>query len=317
MVSVDFSDDFGNKMKLYLFVNPYSGGGKGQAAHEAVMPPFDKAGMDLEVIQTTHSGHPKELTNTLDLNGFDGLCAIGGDGTLGEVVNGLLSREDGEQIPLGFIPGGSGNSYIRDMDMLDPVKAVENIIHGTPRKMDVVKLTFQNDLSPMYVFNIIGWGMVTDIGIQAENIRWLGESRYTLMSVVEVMKNRSYKARLLLDDKDISDEFSFVIFCNTIHTGKGMKMAPLAKLDDGLVDVVVVRHVWKRREILTMMPKIFNGSHTQHPAVEYFQVKKFSLAPEKDDILNINGEIIGSTPVKGKVIPGAFSLLMRSNNPDQ
>ena len=101
-----------------------------------------------------------------------------------------------------------------------------------------------------------------------------------------------------------------IIACNTIHTGKGMKMAPKAKLNDGLIDLVVVRHGIKtsRMKLLSMLPKVYNGSHIKHPILEYYQVSEFLLIPDKDDILNIDGEILGSTPIKVKMLQGAFEV---------
>ena len=87
-----------------------------------------------------------------------------------------------------------------------------------------------------------------------------------------------------------------------------MKMAPKAKLDDGLIDLIVIRSGATRTRLLQVLPKLFDGSHIKEPEVEYYQTSEFSLIPEKDEILNIDGEIMGSTPIKVKMISNAIEI---------
>ena len=157
---------------------------------------------------------------------------------------------------------------------------------------------------------MIGWGLVTDVGNQAEHFRWLGTNRYTILSVVEVLRHKSRPATLIMDDKKIEDEFIFIIACNSIHVGKGMKMAPKARLDDGLIDLIVIRSGVSRTRLLQVLPKLFDGSHINEPELEYYQTSQFSLIPETDEILNIDGEIMGSTPIQVNVIPKAFEMFV-------
>ncbi len=296
-------------MKFYLTMNPRGGGKKGPKLLRLVKPIFESAGIELTIIETTFAGHSRELANQLDFTSYDGFITIGGDGTIHEAVNGLLTRPDKKQIPIGVIPGGSGNSFMHDLDLLDPVEATKAIIDGHTRQIDVAEVKINHVTK--YAFNIIGWGLVTDVGKKAERFRWLGESRYTFTSLIEVITQSPRYAKLLLDEKQIIDDYTFIIACNTIHTGKGMKMAPKAKLDDGLIDVVVVKYGISRFKLLSLLPKLFDGSHIENPIVEYYQVKEFSLIPIKDEILNIDGEILGSTPINVKVKPKAFTVFCK------
>jgi len=293
-------------MKFILTVNPHGGKKHGLKLLDKVRPKFEAADCELFIIETTFAGHAKELANQLDLKKYDGFIAIGGDGTLHEVVNGLLSRQDRQKIPIGIIPGGSGNSYMHDLRLTDPMQAVETIINGKTREVDTAHVEVNHVIK--YAMNMVGWGLVTDVGNRAEHYRWLGTGRYTILSVAEVLRHKSRAAALILDEKKIEDEFTFIIACNSIHVGKGMKMAPDAKLDDGLIDLIVVRAGVSRTRLLQVLPKLFNGTHINEPEVSYFQTTKFSLIPEKDEILNIDGEIMGSTPIKVKMIPKAIEI---------
>jgi sphingosine kinase len=292
--------------KFLLIYNPHGGLKKGKHILKKIKPIFENAKKELTILESEYSGHAFDYANTLKFQGYHGLCVIGGDGTMHEVVNGMLTRSDKKQLPIGLIPGGTGNSFMHDLELMNPIDAVKAIIGGNTRQIDVAEVKI-NDMIK-YAFNIIGWGLVTDVGNKAEKWRWLGEARYTLLSVFEVLKYKPRLATLILDNDEIIDNFTFIIGCNTMYTGKGMKMAPKAKLDDGLMDIVVVRHGHSRLKILTMLPKVYDGTHINSPILEYYQVSEFSLIPERDEILNIDGEVSGTTPIHVKMIPGAFQV---------
>ena len=293
-------------MKFIITVNPHGGKKLGPRLLNRVKPLFEAKGIELFVVETTFAGHAKELANQLNITEYDGFIGIGGDGTLHEIINGMLSRHDGRKIPIGIIPGGSGNSYMHDLNLTDPSKAAKAIINGKTRSLDTAKVEVNHIIK--YSNNMIGWGLVTDVGNQAEHFRWLGTNRYTILSVVEVLRHKSRPATLIMDDKKIEDEFIFIIACNSIHVGKGMKMAPKARLDDGLIDLIVIRSGVSRTRLLQVLPKLFDGSHINEPELEYYQTSQFSLIPETDEILNIDGEIMGSTPIKVEMISNAFDM---------
>ena len=295
-------------MKFILTVNPHGGTKKGPQILKKVKPIFEASGTDLFIIETTFAGHAKELANQLGLTEYDGFIGIGGDGTLHEIINGMLSRPDGNKIPIGIIPGGSGNSYMHDLNLTDPLKAAKAIIQGNTKFLDTARVEVNHVVK--YANNMIGWGLVTDVGKKAEHYRWMGTNRYTILSVMEVFRHKSRSAALIMDNKKIEDEFTFIIACNSMHVGKGMKMAPKARLDDGLIDLIVIRAGASRTRLLQVLPKLFDGSHINEPEVEYFQTSKFSLIPETDEILNIDGEIMGSTPINVEMIPKAFEMFV-------
>jgi len=270
-----------------------------------VRPIFENNSAELDVLETEYAGHTTELAREIDLNGTTGLCQIGGDGTFHEIINGLLTRYDGKQVPLGYIPGGTGNSFMYDMECLDPVEATERIINGDTMAIDLAEVQMPNE--KVYCMNIVGWGMVTDINKSAEKVRWLGEQRYNVTTLLHVMKLKQRSAKLVIDGEEMEDDFLFTIACNTKHTGRGMKMAPKSELNDGLIDLVLVRDAG-RLNLLRMFPKVFDGSHIDDPIVEYHQVSSFSVTPAENEILNLDGELKGSTPFSVRVIPSAFRV---------
>lgn len=293
--------------KFYLTVNPYGGGKRGPKILKNILPLFEEKNIQLTIIETEYAGHNKELANQLDMNGYDGFCCIGGDGTMYEVINGLMTREDRQKFPIGLITGGTGNSFMHDLDCLDPMDAAKRIVKGERRSIDIFSCKANGE--QYYGFNILGWGIPTDANILADKLRWMGSQRYNLSSIVEVLRHKKRFARVTIDGSSIGADFAFIIGCNTIHTGKGMKMAPLARLNDGLIDLIIVRKV-SRLKLLKLFPKVFSGKHIGDPGVDYRQVKQFSIIPEEDNQLNLDGEVLGSTPVEVQVLPNEIELLL-------
>lgn len=284
--------------KLFLIYNPHGGLKKGKYILKKIKPLFEKAEKELTILESEYSGHAYDYANTLKFQGYDGLCVIGGDGTMHEVINGMLSRKDNDRIPIGLITGGTGNSFMHDMKCVDPVKAAKKIIEGNIRAIDVAKVIANKKV--YYSFNLIGWGVPTDSNFLAEKLRWMGGLRYSVSAIFEVLKGKKRIAKLMFDGKEIESDFTFIIGCNTIHVGKGMKMAPKAIVDDGKLDLIIVKKV-NRFKLLLLFPKLFNGTHIESPLVEYMQVNKFSIIPKTKNGLNIDGEMKGFTPAHVKI----------------
>ena len=299
-------------MKVSIILNPYGGGRRGRDILAQILPIFQSNGVDVTLSETTHAGHATSIVQALTLDGLDAVVVIGGDGTLNEVVNGMLSREDKQKIPIGVIPGGSGNAFAHDLDLVNPVEAAHAILGRRVQAVDAIRVQMESPRETVYALNILGWGLVTDIGQTAQKLRWLGERRYTLVTMMEILRHRARAATLVLDDKEIVDDFTFVIACNTIHTGKGMKIAPKARLDDGLMDVVVVRGHARKTRLLQLFLKLFEGKHIEDPLCEYYQVRRCAILPEKAGPLNRDGDIMGSTPVRLEVVPKAFSVFSKA-----
>ena len=293
--------------KYYITVNPHGGTKKGSKILSQVLPIFESENAEVTVIETEYAGHARDLAMDVDMTNYDGFCCIGGDGTMHEAINGLLKRKDKKRFPLGLITGGTGNSFMCDMNCQDPIDATKRILSGNRRFIDVLECNSNGDV--YYAFNLVGWGMPTDINNLAEKMRWLGTQRYNVATLIEVMRNSKRFAELKVNGESITDDFAFIIACNTIHVGKGMKMAPKAQLDDGLVDIIIVPKV-NRFSLLKLFPKLFTGEHINSPELQYKQVNSFSIIPKENNKLNIDGELLGTTPVNVKVLQKEIEILI-------
>jgi YegS/Rv2252/BmrU family lipid kinase len=293
------------QQRLAIIVNPRGGAGRGTAILEQVRPVFAAAGVELKIHFTTHRGHASELAGQLDLAGFAGLCSIGGDGTNHEVACGLMRRNRPAEVPLGIIPGGTGNSLAQHLNCQDPIAAAKKIVQGDILPLDVARVTSAAGID--HSINIIGWGAAVDINRTAERLRWLGSIRYSLAALWEILRARRRPLRLTLDGETSEDEFHMVLACNTRFTGKGMQLAPRAQLDDHLLDVIVVRRA-TRRQMLQLFSRVHAGTHLDLPFVEYRQVGRMELSSPGCEPLNLDGELKRHLPIRVEVVPAALRI---------
>jgi diacylglycerol kinase (ATP) len=239
-----------------VIFNPFAGPKKNgrKTVEQIVKPMLIAAGIQVELVATERQGHATTLARDASLDGVDAVLALGGDGTLNEVLTGLLTRSDGaiERVALGFLPGGTGNSFCRDY-LLDGrpqsfgvrtqvKRAVQAVIDGGTRGVDAIRMD-AHDLSGnpavFYSMNIIGWGIGVDAAVAAEAMRCLGGLRYDVAIVREIFKLKKRPCKLTLDGEVVDSASMFLVLAqNNVHAGKGLKLAPAARLDDGLVDVV-------------------------------------------------------------------------------
>ena len=293
------------RKKFCILVNPVAGGRKTTKIFTKIQPLFDTSSVQSVKYFSNCPGFITDFIINSNLSEFDGLCVVGGDGTIHEAVLGLMKSGKAKSIPLGIIPGGTGNAFIEDLGCRDPIKAASQIIDGKVSPIDIFQIVHNEATS--YAFNIIGWGMASDVNIQAEQLRWLGGMRYSISAIINIMAFfKKRHLQLNLADNLVNSKCLFFVALNTIHTGKGMKMAPHAKLNDGLIDTILVRDVSKLRAV-KIFTQVFSGNHIFDPSVEYQQVKTFSIHT-KGDFLNIDGENTGHTPINVSVVPNALKI---------
>lgn len=281
-------------MKICLIVNPNAGKKRGLEIAETVSGLFRDAGIRTESLISLHPGGTREIAETLDLTHWDGVVAVGGDGTLFEVVNGLFATSDSLSVPVGQIPVGTGNSFSRDLEIHSVQDAVARIVQGTVRKIDLGH--FSSDAGNFYFANLLGAGFVSNVAYRARKYKALGSLSYVFGIIEEMIGLKSTQITLEIDGRVIERECIFVEICNSRFTGGNMMMAPSAKIDDGLLDVVVLNKI-SRRTLLKLLPTIFEGKHVEAPSVEVFRGKNILLRSEKPLALTPDGETFGTTPI--------------------
>lgn len=290
-----------------LIYNPASAGGHGEVKFQQAKAALALHDIHVEGIESLHPGHAIELAKDLADHGAELILAVGGDGTHSEVANGVL-RAANSPI-LGFLPGGTGNDFLRDFGVTDIHEAAKRIAAGTARAVDAGKVSWLG--GEHFTINVFGIAFAAQVADRTNRkYKWMGSLGYSAAVIREVLSLKANRTRIVIDQEEHQLETPFVAVCNTIHTGGAMKMAPAAKTDDGELDLLQLEPVGRVELLMNLFPKIFKGTHVHHPKVHFFRGKQFELEPEIPTPLLIDGEVMGQTPVNVDVIPKAFQLLV-------
>ncbi|XP_054720367.1 sphingosine kinase 1-like [Uloborus diversus] len=192
--------------KFLILINPKSGPGKAhQIFQERVVPLLFESDVQYDLLVTDRANCARDYVKQEDLTQWNGIVVVSGDGLLFEVYNGLMARSDWQEavkIPVGVIPGGSGNGLARAIshttgepyDVTAVVPSVMNIIRGRIVPMDLVRVQTPNEF--YFSFLSVGWGLMADIDIESEKLRAIGEARFTVWGIIRALGLRKYKGRL-------------------------------------------------------------------------------------------------------------------------
>lgn len=294
-------------MRVAVVLNPEAHAGRAgqaQATLEAALP---SRGVDAAVRRTEGAGHAAAIVQSLP-DDFDAVVSAGGDGTLFEVVNGLMARPAERRPPLAILPMGTGNAFARDLG-LEPGAvdaALDALVAGHTRLVDVAEVRHPG--GGFHYLNILGVGFVTRAARAATALKGLGRGAYTLGALAALLRIPSLPLELELDGARLPVQESFFVeVANSRYTGTRFLMAPDARIDDGLLDVVLVGRL-PRRRALRLFPAIYDGRHVAAREVSVFQARTVRLcAPVGLECL-VDGEFRGRTPLEITCRPGQLRM---------
>jgi len=299
--------------KTLLIVNPAAGHGRGKRVFKLLEPRLRQSFPDLDVLTSEYPGHAVEIGRAAAGDTFDVVLCLGGDGTPFEVINGLYSQGRPAHRPhFGFIPAGTGNSFLRDFGIETPDAALDRILEGRPRPIDLVEFSYSNNgtIERKYSLNIIGVGLIADIlKLTNEKLKPLGAFGYSLAVLLRLAKGMRNRIDIRTDGASRSIRDSALVVSNSKFTGGKMKIAPDAETADGLADLVIFREV-NRREILAIFKRVFAGTHTAHPKVDMVRAAEMVIEGDPPLLLMADGEMLGRTPLRLKVLPAELTLLV-------
>jgi len=298
--------------RMHIIVNPFAGKRKGKEISNLISTDLEQSNINSITYFTDYSGHAEDLVSSLNFQEGDALMSVGGDGTLSEIITGLLGREVpyASKIPISIVPSGSGNSQANDMEITDYLDAVQRVVNGRIRKMDVGKVTFMDGEEEKVRFshNLVGWGLGVDANILAEKMRFLGPIRYDLGSLMSIIRGKVRNAKCYIDGNLIDSSFILLLIQNTKTGGDRLTLAPMAHVDDGKMDLGIIYHI-SRFQVLKLFNQLkASGSHVWNPNVEYYRFKNLVIETEEPTAINVDGENLGTTPLNIDVIPSALKV---------
>jgi len=299
--------------KTLLIVNPLSGHGRGKKVHQRLEARLNSEIPGLVGRFTEQAGHAVELGRQAAGENFDRIICLGGDGTTFEVINGLYAQGRPAKRPeIGLIPAGTGDSFIRDFGTASPEEALTNILAGRRHTVDLIEFEHQHrgGRVKMFSLNIIGVGLIADIlKLTNDKLKPLGSFGYSLAVLLRLAKGMKNRIVLETDGSRREIRNSALVVSNSKYTGGKMMIAPKADTADGKADLVVFHEV-NRREMLAIFAKVFSGKHETHPKVEIVQAAEMAIEGEPPLMLMADGELLGETPLRLKVLPGELTILV-------
>ncbi len=291
-------------------VNPAAGFGKAAKMLGPTMDRLRAAGVEFDVAETKHAGHATELAREAYRQGYRRFIAVGGDGTSFETVNGLFPEayEDGEKPTLGFLPLGTGNSFLRDFTKDGADYALQAIIENRSRPCDVIRL--KHKTGTVYYINILSLGFVADVCTLAGKFKRLGAASYGLAVVLTLARFQKRVFPIKLDGKSPADSPStaLLIFNNSKFTGGNMMLAPNADTGDGLIEIV--RWSADRFDFIRNFPKCYDGSHIHHPLIWTGQAKRIDLNFTEPMDIMVDGEVMTVQMESLEVLPSALNVMV-------
>ncbi len=293
---------------LVVAVNPTSGKGKAKKLAEETVDAFRGRGFTVDVIVCGSDGELRSaLRRRLD-NPHGALIVVGGDGMVHTALQVLMDHPD---TPLGIVPAGTGNDIARavGMDQANPLSAVDNIVRSLgsgPRRIDLGEARHGDVVSRFGAVYSAGFDAL--VNERANQLRFpRGTSRYTVAMLLELSTLTARSYRLTVDNHCYEQEALLVAVANAESFGGGMRIVPDTAIDDGVLQVFTVAPLG-RGSFVKLYPKVFSGSHLDHPAVTIRPAQ--SVRIEVDDIVGYaDGERVGPLPVDIRVLPGILPVL--------
>ena len=293
-------------MRVKVILNPYANRWGAGAQADATAAAFRAAGVDCDLVVTDGPRHGDRLAEEAARGDYDAVVAAGGDGTINEVINGLLrAAGDGPTKPFGIVPLGTANDF-NLMAGLPPTLAesVAVIAAGRTRPIDA------GQVNDRYFINNSAAAMEPMVTLENIKMKRLsGEVRYIVALLRALAKLKPWHMTLAWDGGGYEGPAYLLSVCNSARTG-GFMMAPGALLDDGLLDMVFAPQVSKG-QVVAILLKLMRGEHIHHPAVTFRRVTAIDVTSRPGTPLHSDGEIFAEAAetVRYRVLPGKVRLL--------
>jgi YegS/Rv2252/BmrU family lipid kinase len=288
-------------MSVAVIINPKSGRGSSTGARQRVLDLLAAAGESGEVLCTERRGHARELASAAAADGARLVVAWGGDGTVNEVASALA----GSDTALGIVPAGSGNGLARELHVdRRPDWAIRDAMRATPRLIDA------GELAGRFFVNIAGVGFDAHVAacFDADAGARRGLPAYLRVSTRELWRYESGRYRI---DGASARKALLIAVANTTQFGNGARIAPFARMDDGMLDLVMVEER-SRLATLAALPRLFAGGLARVAGVTMRQIETAVIESERPMTIHVDGEPAGGgTRLEVRVLPSALRVSVR------
>lgn len=304
--------------RWFVIINPISGGGKGLEDFPEISRLLRKAGIEYDYAFTKHQRHATKIVEGVARKGFRKLIVVGGDGTLNEVVNGILTQTecDPKEMLLTVISVGTGNDWVRSFAIPRNYKAaIQAIKEGHSYLQDVGKVTVSKDGEEQsrYMANVTGLGFdayVLGIFDELKRKGWKGKWLYIVSLLRAYFSAPSTQATIEVDGQMVYNRRLFSLAAGICrYNGGGIQQLPRAVANDGLLDITIIRpvHWW---HVVFRAARLFNGNIYSIGHIEHAQGKVVKVTTSPDVPIEVDGELHYNTPVTIDIVPEALRVIV-------
>jgi YegS/Rv2252/BmrU family lipid kinase len=298
--------------RFFAIVNPAAGGGRSARLAGPALERLRKGGLEVDYVSTNASGDAVRLAGEAYAQGYRRFLAVGGDGTGHEILNGIFGgapqRDAVDRVAMGFLPLGTGNSFLRDYTREGAKASLQALLERRTRTIDLMRLT--HSTGEIYSFNLVSVGFTANVGaLTNRHFKPFGHLGYLLGVFVRLAQLRPLTFAVRCDEDREWDQRPclFLTFNNSAYTGGTMWIAPSADASDGLIEYVHWGPIG-RIAALRMLPTIYDGRHMQHPQASRRAVRhvEFNM-PSVVDVM-VDGEVLALQCRTLDIVPGAVDV---------
>ena len=302
-------------MDTKAIVNPVAGSHSVSREWDSIRGRIQQAGLEFDVQFTQYPGHAAEIARQSIENGYRCLLAIGGDGTVNEVANGILLSDNPDNIILGVIDAGTTNVFRMS---LGSGGGTDSGIHWKthrPMKIDVgmIHCRRQDKQVMHYFVNEVSVGLPAEVVKKWDYIpdsynKKLNLFMRTITGVLTLINSKNKRLNIDIVNNTETGKFCTVVVANGKYFADGMIIAPNATLDDGLLDSIIIGDI-SAYDLIKIRPKLYDGTYIDHEKFKETKISEISIKSEERLIIEADGDVIGESPVSIRVVPSALNVL--------
>jgi len=280
------SDHKKHKDKWLFIVNSVAGRGKTGRVLSELVTSLNNLGFNYEIEITKASRHATELAHEYIKKGYRKIVAVGGDGTVNEVVNGIMRSTKADEVQFGVIPKGGGNDFARNLHLDSNIEEnLKVLLREDTKEVDVGRI------EDNYFINALGIGFDAEVAENSKAIKFLnGFPRYILAILKTLLKLKARKIQLEINNETFERSILLMSIGNGISAGSGFLLTPNAIIDDGIYDICIIKSLSVLR-ILKLLPTTITGEHINYPEVEIKQASMIKITTENPIPVYFDGEI--------------------------
>jgi len=300
------------RLNTKFIVNPAAGANSSRRKWSVILNVLKHLGISFDYQYTEGSGHAIELAKDAVSGGYERIVAVGGDGTVNEVANGILKSPDPREAVMGIISTGTGGDFIRSAGIpRDYMKACSRISspHRFPVDVGIVEYHQSGQKLSRFFINTAGIGLDAAVVHNTEKLpKYFGGTIPYLWGLIRTLLSYKNKLVEIKSGEYINRErVVSVIVANGGYAGGGMHFAPSAQLNDGLLDTVIVGDMGKI-ELLKSFPRVYKGTHIHLPKIRLGKTTDISVDSSDRALVYADGEFLGEGPVRFRIVPAALHI---------